>query len=387
MKLWLGFFLGIVFIFAACNRLDDAMLSDTEPIQLKSASIQNKYIVVMHDDDSKNQEVALRNQQTKAKAYGLLKKLGIQSEPEEIYSTALSGFTVRINPAEAKKLGDDFQVKQIEEDQVISLSPIVATGKPTKEPPAQSVPWGIARIGGFTNGSGKLVWIIDSGIDLDHPDLNVDVNLSRTFVAGTSSADDQNGHGTHVAGTIAALDNNIGVVGVAAGAKVVAVRVLDRRGSGSISGVISGVDYVAANASPGDVANMSLGGGASPSLDQAVLNASSMGIKFALAAGNDAINASNSSPARVNGPNIYTVSAMDSTDKWAYFSNFGNPPVDYCAPGVSVYSTYKGGGYATLSGTSMAAPHVAGILALGTIQSNGTVSGDPDGNPDPIAHR
>jgi subtilisin family serine protease len=221
---------------------------------------------------------------------------------------------------------------------------------------------------------------------MDHPDLNVDTQRAATFLGSNTTPDDQNGHGTHVAGTIAALDNSVGVIGVAPGAKVVPVRVLDRRGSGAISGVIAGVDYVAANAAAGDAANMSLGGGISTALDQAVLNAAAKGIKFALAAGNESKNADTSSPGRVNGTNIYTISAMDINNVWASFSNYG-AAVDYCAPGVSIYSTYKDGGYATLSGTSMATPHVAGILLLTTIKTDGYVINDPDGNPDPIAHR
>ena len=130
---------------------------------------------------------------------------------------------------------------------------------------------------------------------------------------------------------------------------------------------------------------MSLGGGISTTLDEAVLNASSV-LKFALAAGNESDDADNHSPARVNGPNIYTISAMDSNDNWAYFSNYG-AGVDYCAPGYSIYSTYKSGGYETLSGTSMASPHVCGLLLItSNLTTDGYVNGDPDGDPDPIAH-
>jgi subtilisin family serine protease len=160
--------------------------------------------------------------------------------------------------------------------------------------------------------------------------------------------------------------------------------VLDRRGSGSNSGVIAGVDYVAANAGSGDVANMSLGGGISTALDNAVIAASARCI-FVLAAGNSSTDASTSSPARADGPNIYTISAMDSSDTWAYFSNYGDD-VEYCAPGVAVFSTWKDGGYNTISGTSMAAPHAAGVLLLGNVFSDGQVSGDPDTSPDPIIH-
>ena len=129
---------------------------------------------------------------------------------------------------------------------------------------------------------------------------------------------------------------------------------------------------------------MSLGGPVSQALDDAVSAAASKGVKFVLAAGNESTNANNSSPARVNGANIYTISAMNSSDSWASFSNYGNPPVDYAAPGVSIKSTWKGGGYNTISGTSMASPHAAGVLLLGAARTDGTVKNDPDGNPDQI---
>jgi len=161
------------------------------------------------------------------------------------------------------------------------------------------------------------------------------------------------------------------------------VRVLDRQARGTVSGVIAGVNYVAANGDKNDVANLSLGGGISPTLDEAVLEASQK-VYFVLASGNKADDADNYSPGRVDGPNVYTISAMDRNDNWAYFSNYGIH-VDYCAPGVGIYSTYKNGKFAILSGTSMAAPHVAGILLLGDIKTDGFVKNDPDENPDPIA--
>jgi subtilisin family serine protease len=190
-----------------------------------------------------------------------------------------------------------------------------------------------------------------------------------------------------VAGTIGAKNNGQDVVGVAAGATLVAVRVLDNGGSGTYSAVIAGVDHVGANGASGDVANMSLGGPASTALDDAVRAAASQGIEFVLAAGNSGAHANNYSPARANGTNITTVSAFAPGDTWASFSNYGNPPIDWAAPGVSVLSTRRGGGTTTLSGTSMAAPHVAGLLLLGNVSSDGLVTGDPDGNRDPIAHR
>lgn len=377
-------------LLAGCTKTDiESIVSNDESAQsLVNSAGNNKYIVVL--DEAVNPQVVLteRIEKVKGKAFGLLKKYNINAELEETYQSALNGFTVRLNKGQAKQLADDPEVKIVEQDQIIALSPIHATAKPAPPTPTptQSIPWGITRVGGGgTATSTATAWIIDSGIDLDHPDLNVDVTRSRSFVTTSTTPDDQNGHGSHVAGTVGAKNNTIGVVGVVPGVTLVSVRVLDRKGSGTTTGVIAGVDYVKANGKAGDVANMSLGGGVSDALDLAVFNASAI-VKFALAAGNESDNANNHSPARVNGPNIYTVSAMDSSDKWAYFSNFGNPPVDYCAPGVSIYSTYKDGGYATLSGTSMASPHVCGLL-LGTIKTEGYVIGDPDGNPDPIAHR
>ncbi len=253
----------------------------------------------------------------------------------------------------------------------------------------QTTPYGITRVNGGVASTAR-VCVIDSGVDLDHPDLNVDVSASRSFLGGkdADNPDDQNGHGSHVAGTIGALNNNQGVIGVAAGATIVSVRVLDRRGSGAYSGVIAGVDYVASGAPNCSVANMSLGGPVSDALDQAVLNAGQKGVTMTLAAGNETDDARNHSPARAGGVSksdrVYAISAIDSNDAFAYFSNYG-PAVEYAAPGVSIYSTYKDGGYSTLSGTSMAAPHAAGVFALGAARTSGVVSsGDPDGTPDPI---
>ncbi|MBT8295515.1 MAG: S8 family peptidase, partial [Gramella sp.] len=284
------------------------------------------------------------------------------------------------------------EVAYIEEDRMVTYAPPSQKGKPSGGgSSAQETPYGISRVnGGEAYTGSNVAWVVDTGIDLDHEDLNVDA--SRGFNAFTSgkdgrSLDDGNGHGTHVAGTIAALDNNVGVIGVAAGATVVPVKVLDSRGSGSYSGVVAGVDYIGANGSNGDVANMSLGGPVSEALDDAVKAASASGVKFVLAAGNESDDANNHSPARVNGANIYTISAVDINDNFASFSNFGNPPVDYAAPGVAIKSTWKGGGYNTISGTSMASPHAAGVLLLGNASTSGTANGDPDGNADAIIVR
>ncbi|RGP39782.1 Cuticle-degrading serine protease [Altererythrobacter insulae] len=344
--------------------------------QERGKKIANSYICVFN-----NHDVTRGN--ARAEANRLARANGGQLK--RVYSNTIRGFNVNMAPQAVEQMQRlNPNIAYCEQDQVVTIE---QRGKKPKgggggSSPAQTTPWGITRVNGGAAGDFATAWIIDSGIDLDHPDLNVDTG--RSFYAVGRNADDQNGHGTHVAGTVAAIDNGIGVIGVAPGAPVVSVRVLDRRGSGSTSGVIAGVDYVAANGSSGDVANMSLGGGISTALDQAVIGAAKSGVRFVLAAGNSAINASNSSPARANGNNIYTISASDSSDRLASFSNYGNPPVDYAEPGVSITSTWLSGGYNTISGTSMAAPHFAGILLQGNPANGGTVSGDRDNNPDII---
>ena len=311
-----------------------------------------------------------------------------------VYTKAVRGFAANISAQGAARMqASNPNVSYCEQDQTVSTAaPPPGKGK-NKDgggdgggggDTTETTPWGVARVGGGLTGATGRAFVIDTGVDLDHPDLNVNVGMSRSFTS-ERDANDGNGHGTHVAGTIAAIRGNGGLYGVAAGAEVVAIKVLTRSGSGSTSGVIAGVDYVASVGRAGDVANMSLGGGVSTTLDNAVISAAATGVKFALAAGNEASHADTSSPGRANGPNIYTVSSFAQGDKWSSFSNFGNPPVDFAGPGSSILSTYLNGGYATLSGTSMATPHIAGLLLLGPLRSGGTVSGDPDGNPDTIA--
>ncbi|MGM0619820.1 MAG: PKD domain-containing protein [Bacteroidota bacterium] len=378
--------------FYACN---ETLVEEPTSNELELKSAQNglqSYIVVLSDAEldaelSNLKGYEKRKDAAQKAASKVLNRAGIvDGQIGHAYGTAIKGFSVKIPPGQLKKLENDPSVKYVEEDKIVTLiepESITFNGDLS----AQSVPWGVARVkGGETYTGNGVAWVLDTGIDQDHPELNVDTERSMSvFTTGRDkSPDDGNGHGTHVAGTIAA--KGVSIVGVAAGATVVAVKVLDSRGSGSLSGVIAGIDYVAANANPanGDVANMSLGGGISQSLDDAVVAASENGIYFSLAAGNESDDANNHSPARANGTYIRTISAMENNDVWAYYSNFSNPPVDFCQPGSSIYSTYKDGNYATMSGTSMAAPHMAGILLWGAPETDGTVSDDPDGSADAI---
>lgn len=307
--------------------------------------------------------------------------------PDHVYSHALNGFAASLGPTQLAALRTDPRVLSIELDQAVSIA-------------GQETPAGIQRI--FAPGNSNIdidgvddlrvdvdVAVIDTGIDATHPDLNVfrSTNCSGgsplRMSCGSGGSDD-NGHGTHVAGTIGALDNGIGVVGVAPGARLWAVKVLNSQGSGYMSWIVAGIDYVAANSASIEVANMSLGCEcSSPAMDTAIANAVANGVVFVVAAGNNGKDASTFSPA--NHPDVVTVSALadfngqpgggaaptcraDQDDTLADFSNFG-PVVEIAAPGVCILSTVPGG-YATYSGTSMASPHVAGAAALIASRNN-----------------
>ena len=317
---------------------------------------------------------------------------------KHVYSRALNGFSAHMPAAAVQKLlAKNRLISGCTQDRVASIPPTLVGEISTRGGPpgggaaSQTMPWGVKRVGGGANSSGTA-WIIDTGIDRNHPDLNVSGTGNVDFIAGGAVANDPNGHGTHVAGIIGAINNSFGVVGVAAGARLVSVRVLDQYGNGSDSDVIAGIDHVITNGAPGDVINLSLITDPLATLDQAVVNAAKSGFYIAIAAGNSSANAGNYSPARAGCAEagcerIYTVSAIDSKGVFARYSNWGNPPIDYAEPGSSILSTYKNGTYATLSGTSMAAPHLAGILLLhgGTPPAaGGQATRDPDGTADPI---
>ena len=262
--------------------------------------------------------------------------------------------------------------------------------KPTPTPPPQPpqvVPWGIDRIDadlswGISKGNGIKIAVVDTGIESTHPDLIANVKGGVRYVSGTAgNYNDDNGHGSHVAGTIAALNNGIGVVGVAPNASLYGVKVLNSQGSGWCSDIIAGIDW--SNAYRMNIITMSLGGCGIQSVHDAIIRADNSGIVLVAAAGNSG--GSISYPAAYD--EVIAVTATDINNYIAVFSSRG-PKAELAAPGVNIYSTYKGGGYATLSGTSMATPHVTGVVALllaTTIPV--TYDLDGDGKWDPIEVR
>ena len=363
------------------NPLEEVILGSQndryEMIKAAREPIKGQYIVVLKPEataTSGSDSARMRADEVRAMAEESRTK---GAEILNFYEHALDGYVMKTtenlsDPALVSELRQDPRVAFVEPDQRVHVF-------------NQTVPVGVDRVDGDASptasgdGGGAVdadIAILDTGIDLTHPDLNV--YHEKTFVPGTSSADDDSGHGTHVAGIAAAKDNSIGVVGIAPGARLWSIKVLNSTGAGSISDIIAGIDYVTAHSNEIDVVNLSFGCECnSPALDAAISNAVRGGIVFVVAAGNDHKDASSFSPAR--NPIVIAVSAMTDSDgkcggegsstkygnddTFASFSNFGEP-VDIVAPGVGILSTYSEGKYAQLSGTSMAAPHVTGGIAL-----------------------
>jgi subtilisin len=334
---------------------------------------------------------------------------GLGLQPRRAYGTALFGFAATVPQGRLEALARDPRVLHVGPDARLSVPrPQAArpgTGSPgTPSPRGDQLPWGVARVCGggpcADTGSGVHVYVIDSGIDAVHRDLRT-LGAGFAAVACQGAAcrtawDDDNGHGTHVAGTIGARSNGSGVVGVAPAATLHAVKVVDANGSGLVSGVIAGIDWVANQASTPTphavVANLSLTGPGSrtgrcaaagytgtDAYHRALCNAARKGVVFAAAAGNGGADAQRAVPAAYDDAAI-AVSAVERTSdplqlEWPSWSNWGDgyqggaavlpaAPVALAAPGAGVLSTCDGGGTCTRSGTSMAAPHVAGALAL-----------------------
>ncbi|MDQ4065687.1 MAG: S8 family serine peptidase [Actinomycetota bacterium] len=327
-----------------------------------------------------------------------------------VYEHALRGYAAQMSEEAARRVANDPRIDYVDVD------------LPSKAF-AQTLPTGVNRIDGELNTLAKIdglderidvdVAVLDTGVDLDHPDLNVVANTGCTGGGPFSKkctdgkGDDDNGHGTHVAGIAAAIDNGIGVVGVAPGARIHSVKVLDARGSGYISWIVAGIDWVTARASTIEVANMSLGAsGYTSSFHTAVKNSVAKGVVHVVAAGNekqdvygaDGVFGNSDDVQPASYPEAATISALadadgipgglattrtafsvcteDRDDSLACFSNFSrsvvatNPvtspgaAIDLMLPGYLIYSTYPNGGYSTISGTSQASPHAAGLAAL-----------------------
>lgn len=316
------------------------------------------------------------------------------------YKYATSGFAVHMSEERAEILRSDPRIKYVVNDiayRAIQENHPNDVSKLTEESLSSPIPWGVARVGGPLNGAGSRAWVLDTGVQLDHPDLNVDVGNSVSFIAD-ETATDYHGHGTQVAGVIAAENNSNDIIGVSAGAYVVSVKVCSQAGRCYVSDVTSGVDYVAGNYSSGEVANISLSypvdDPSHPSIDEplsiledAIISAADSGLMFTLPAGNQSTDVENRSPARIISNNVFTISAMDQNDVFAAFSNFGNPQIDFSNPGVDIHTTTINNSTAEVSGTSFAAPHFAGLLLSNPddIRVDGYVTSDPSGNPDPIA--
>ncbi|MFB7182558.1 S8 family serine peptidase [Streptomyces sp. NPDC056257] len=296
---------------------------------------------------------ASANKEDLAKKYG--------GKLERSYGSQVNGFSASgMTPKEAKRLAADPAVGTVVQNKRFHIN------ETQEKPPS----WGLDRIDQAATagdqkytypdggGEGVTAYVIDTGVRISHKDFGGRAAHGFDAVDNDDTADDGNGHGTHVAGTIAGTAH-----GVAKKAKVVAVRVLDDNGSGTTEQVVAGIDWVTKNHSGPSVANMSLGGGADEALDAAVKRAVASGVTFAVAAGNESSDAGQGSPSRV--PEALTVASSTEDDQQSDFSNFGSV-VDLYAPGSEITSAWKDSDTAvkTISGTSMASPHVAGAAAL-----------------------
>src|SRR5918996_354244 len=314
----------------------------------KPSAIQGRYIVVFDKEAPTGTERAAR-----------LNARGRGATVHFNYDKALRGFAATLSPSAVEALRNNPHVSYVEADARV-------TAFPTQSPAT----WGLDRIDQrnlpLTNsytynatGAGVKAYIIDTGIRFSHSQFGGRATSGYDAIDG-GSADDCNGHGTHVAGTVGGT-----TYGVAKGVRLIGVRVLNCQGSGTNSQVIAGINWVTSNHVAGQpaVANMSLGGGASTAIDNAVVNSINDGVTYAIAAGNSSANACNYSPARVAAG--VTVGSTTSSDSRSSFSNYGSC-LDLFAPGSSITSAWHTSNTATntISGTSMASPHVAGALAL-----------------------
>lgn len=352
------------------------------------------------DRAAKVKMLKLRSSQVESKISAHLTKNSIaQNKLSHVFSNVISGYSAKLSQAEVTKLKGDPDVSGVFQDYEVNLDPMpVSTVAPTDYTSGGSYfTCAVKMAGGPVNSTGKAtwIWILDTGINGTHPDLAVRADYAASFIAG-QTWEDGHGHGTHCAGIAAAKMNNIGPTGVSAGAWVVPVKVLSNTGGGTFSSMLAGLNYVAQRDIPGDVVSMSIGTDpinncpayALP-INHAIYNLTVAGTWVVMAAGNNGLcgGAAKSSPGCIYAdyrwtgssnqwvqmPRAVTVGAVDCNLVRASYSNWGpRPPMDYVAVGSNVWSTYKNQGYATMSGTSMATPVVAGIIhARGGAPLNG----------------
>ena len=381
--------LGLIYISAA-----NAAQTDGTPANI--ADITNNSFIFVFNADVPSSEVPMLAQQL-AEAYG--------AKLRHVYTHALKGFSARISAESASLLVDkNPEVIRYRRNGAIRAHAANLTGGANAsgkvpKPKTPDPQWGLYRVGGSFDGTGKHAWIFDTGIDLDNPDLNVSADTGVNCVPGTHNiVDDTIGHGTSIAGIIAGLGEVENVVGVARGATVHPVKVLHKNLWGSFDNFLCGLDYVMKTFKSVDhhsinhVINFSIYAEVEgqqdgvEEMEAAIRAAVDEGLRFAVCAGNDEEDASLYSPARM-GPestDIHTVTYMDHNDILSWKGNYGSV-VDWAAPGVNITSLKAGGGVSTWSGCSYATPHVAGILLLGNDPvEDGYVVG-PDGYAMPIA--
>ncbi|HFG2142191.1 TPA: S8 family peptidase [Vibrio cholerae] len=345
---------------------------------MKAASgkgIKNQYIVVLKQPATiMSNDLQAFQQFTQRSVNALANKHAL--EIKNVFDSALSGFSAELTAEQLQALRADPNVDYIEQNQIITVNPIISASANAAQ---DNVTWGIDRIDQRDlplnrsynynyDGSGVTAYVIDTGIAFNHPEFGGRAKSGYDFIDNDNDASDCQGHGTHVAGTIGGAQ-----YGVAKNVNLVGVRVLGCDASGSTEAIARGIDWVAQNASGPSVANLSLGGGISQAMDQAVARLVQRGVTAVIAAGNDGKDACQVSPARE--PSGITVGATDSNDrrsKHSWASNWGSC-VDIFAPGSDVTSASHRGGITTMGGTSMAAPHVAGAVAL-YLQENKNLS-------------